>query len=118
MEEIKSAIAGFVKGGDNTDTMLLEKILHPDFQNIQDGYFDQKGIYIFDKNQYIELVQTKKFGGHPRSIDYTSIKQLGNIAIANLVLETQQLKFISTIVCVYENNQWQIISNIPVVEPK
>jgi hypothetical protein len=118
MEKIKSAIENFIKGGDNNDVMLLEKTLHPSFQNIQDGFFDQKGIYIFNKEDYIDLVKTKKFGGNPRSIDFVSIEQMGNIGIAKVALESQYLKFFSMITCVCKNSQWQIIHNTPKIEVK
>jgi Putative lumazine-binding len=118
MNHIKAAIESFIQGGDNTDTELLEKVIHPNFQNIQDGFFEDKGIFVFSKEQYIELVRIKKFGGKPRSIDFVSIEQMGNIAIVKVILESQFLKFVSIITCVCENNQWQIINNTPKVELK
>lgn len=118
MEQIKTAIEAFVQGGDNNDVTLLENILHPDFQNIQDGYFAEKGIYVFSKSEYIELVGNKTFGGNPRSIHIVSIEKLDNIAIAKVELESQYLKFLSTITCVCVDEKWQVISNIPQVEVK
>lgn len=116
MEQIKNTIETFVRGGDNNDVTLLDQILHPNYQNIQDGHFEQTGIFVFSKAQYIDLVRTKKFGGHPRIIKYEDIHQMGNIAIAKVMLESKQLKFNSTIVCVFENQQWQVISNIPKID--
>lgn len=118
MKKIKSAIENFISGGDNNDVLLLEKIVHPNFQNIQDGFFDQKGIFVFNKENYIDLVRTKKFGGSLRNIDFVSIEQMGNIAIAKVILESQYLKFFSMIICVCENEQWQIINNTPKIEIK
>lgn len=118
MEQIKKAIESFVKGGDSNDVDLLDKILHPKFQNIQDGYFAEKGIYTFSKTEYIELVTNKTFGGAPRTIYFETIEELGNIAIAKVRLESQYLKFFSLIICVYENKQWLIINNTPKIEVK
>jgi hypothetical protein len=64
------------------------------------------------------LERIKKFGGNPRIIDFVSIEQMGNIAIAKVILESQYLKFFSTITCVCENEQWQIINNTPKGEVK
>lgn len=80
MEKIKAAVESFVKAGDNNDADLLDAILHPHFQNVQDGFFAEKGIYVFSKDQYIDLVKSKKFGGSARSINFVSVEQLGNIA--------------------------------------
>jgi len=118
MEQIKTAIEAFVIGGDKNDVTLLENILHTNFQNIQDGYFAEKGIYVFSKSEYIELVGNKTFGGSPRTIHIVSIEKMDNIAIAKVELESQYLKFSSTIICVGIDNKWQVISNIPKVETK
>lgn len=116
MKQLKTVIEAFIKGGDTSDISLLEKVLHPRFQNIQDGFFDKKGIHIFSKAKYIELINNKTFGGKPRIIDFKSVEKLDNIAIAKVDLESKHLKFHSTIVCVRENGEWQVINNIPKIE--
>lgn len=118
MEQIKIVIEDFVKGGDNNDVDLLEKVLHPKFQNIQNGYFTEKGIYVFTKQEYIELVRNKTFGGNPRTIHYENIEQMSNIAIVQVVLESAFLKFHSTITCVCIDKGWQVINNTPKIEMK
>ena len=118
MEQIQQAIESFIKAGDNSDTLLMEEILHKDYQNIQDGFFNQQGIFIISKEQYIEHIRNKTFGGKPRKISFDSIEQKGNIAIAQLSLESETLRFKSSITCVQENENWKIITNIPVVEKK
>lgn len=118
MEQAKTAIEAFVKAGDNRDVNVLEDILHAGFQNIQDGFFDKNGVFVFSKSDYIELIRTKKFGGSPRSIDYNSIEQTGNIVTAQVKLESQYLIFHSLIVCVQDNGQWKIINNIPTIDVK
>ncbi len=118
MEQIKTAIEAFVIGGDKNDVTLLENILHTNFQNIQDGYFAEKGIYVFSKSEYIELVGNKTFGGNARSIHIVSLEKLDNIAIAKVELESQYLKFVSTITCVCNDDKWQVINNIPKIEVK
>lgn len=115
MEHIKNTIQSFIKGGDNTDINLLEKVIHPNFQNIQDGFFTEKGIYIFNKEEYIELVRNKTFGGKPRTIVYDTVEQMGNIAIAKVVLESEYVIFNSTIICVCDGENWQVINNTPSV---
>lgn len=118
MKHIKQAIEAFVKGGDTNDLNLLETVVHPQYQNIQDGLFEEKGIYIFSKTDYLDLVAKKTFGGSPRTIRYESIEQSGNIAIAKVALESHYLLFSSTIICVCEGDNWKVIGNIPVVEVK
>lgn len=118
MKQIKQTIEAFVKGGDTNDKELLDKVVHPAYQNIQDGFFKEKGVYVISKTEYLDLVDKKTFGGSPRTIHYESLEQMGNIAIAKVVLESKYLKFFSTIVSVFESDRWLVISNIPIVEIK
>ncbi|MDN3693685.1 nuclear transport factor 2 family protein [Chryseobacterium tructae] len=118
MEQIKQAIEKFIKGGDNSDTALLEEILHKDYQNIQDGFFDKPGIIVIPKQEYIGLVRDKIFGGKPREITYHSLEQKNNIAYVQVSLESSALLFSSLITCVRENGKWQVITNIPSIETK
>lgn len=118
MKQIQQAIESFIKAGDNSDILLMEEILHKDYQNIQDGFFDQQGIFIISKEQYIDHIRTKTFGGKPRTIFFESVEQKGNIAIAQLTLETDVIRFKSTIVCIQENEEWKVITNIPAVEKR
>lgn len=118
MERVKVAIETFVKAGDNRDILALERSLHPNFQNIQDGFFEEKGIFMFSKSDYIELIRTKKFGGSPRNIIYVSLEQNGNIATAQVKLESQYLIFRSLIICVQDHGLWKIINNTPTIEVK
>lgn len=118
MKELKQAIEAFVKGGDTNNVELLEKTLHSQYQNIQDGFFKEEGIFIFPKAKYLELVGNKTFGGSVRTIHYESIEQSGSIASVKVILESQYLKFYSSLICVCQQGSWKVIVNIPVVEVK
>lgn len=118
MENERTVIEAFIKAGDNRDIAALENILHTNFQNIQDGFFEERGIFVLSKSDYIDLIRTEKFGGSPRNIVFKSIKQTGNLATAQVELESQYLIFHSLIVCVKEYGQWKIINNIPSIEMK
>lgn len=116
MDQIKKAVISFVEGGDNNDVKLLEMVLHANFQNIQEGSYNQSEVQIFSKTQYIELVRNKTFGGKPRQINFKSIEQLGNIAIVKVELVSKVLEFFSTIICIATNGNWEIITNIPKIQ--
>ncbi len=118
MQQIQQAIEKFIKGGDNSDTAILEEILHKDYQNIQDGFFDQPGIFVISKNEYIRLVREKIFGGKPRKITYHFLEHNNNIAYAKVSLESSVLRFSSLITCVQENGKWQVMTNMPSIESK
>ncbi|MGH1516541.1 nuclear transport factor 2 family protein [Chryseobacterium sp. JK1] len=118
IEDIKQAIEKFIKGGDNSDPSALEEILHPQYQNIQDGFFEKPGIFVISKENYVQLVRDKVFGGKPRDITYHSIEQKNNIAYATVSLESPTHEFSSLITCVQEEGKWRIITNLPSIKTK
>lgn len=117
-EQVRKAIEDFILAGDHNDVTLLESVLHPQFQNVQDGFFEQKGIFIFSKEEYKKLVETKRFGGSARTIDFVTINISGNIAHATLKLESEFLKFDSTVVLCKVDSRWMVIHNLPAIEKK
>lgn len=117
-QHVQQAIQDFVIAGDNNDVTLLENVLHPDFQNVQDGFFEEKGIFIFSKDDYKKLVETKRFGGTARTIEFVSIHISGNIAQATVKLESKFITFDSTLVLCKVDGRWLVIHNIPRITKK
>lgn len=115
---IIQAIHTFVNAADTRNTSVLAAVMHDAYQNIQDGFFEQKGIFIFSKTRYIELIETKRFGGSPRTIKIESIDERGNIAIAKVILESELLCFSSNITLVNENSEWKVLYNVPSIRKK
>lgn len=119
INQIKEAVAAFAKAGDTNDVQLLEQVLHPNYQNVQDGFFAEPGLYQISKADYKKLVGDKTFGGVPRSIDFQSIDEYGNhMAVVNATLESKELLFHSVIVVVKEKDDWQVLYNLPKIAVK
>lgn len=118
VETVKNTIREFLKGGDTNNTALLDQVLHADYQNVQDGFFGEAGIFTIPQAEYKHLVETKRFGGLPRTVDFVSVEVLGNMAIAKVHLESAVLRFTSYIVAVQEGGRWLIRNNFPSIVPK
>lgn len=113
-EKIRNAVTEFIKAGDDSDTEKLSGILHPDFKNTQHGFFENKGVVIFDKQEYIALVAAKTFGGNPRTLEIVQLDHVGSIAMVKALLKSSKLSFTSFISLVMgENNEWTVIGNFP-----
>lgn len=67
-EKIKQAITDFVKGGDNSDIQLLDKVLHKDFRVTNKGFMGAAVITIIDKKEYITKIKSGVFGGLPKTM--------------------------------------------------
>mgnify|MGYP003519999639 FL=1 len=118
-EKIKQAITNFVKGGDNSDTELLDKILHTEFRVTNNGFMGNAGVTIIDKKTYLENIKNGIFGGLPRKMTIESIEDSETIAMVKLRLESSENYFVSYNSLVLDtDNEWKLINNLAVVEAK
>ena len=118
-DKIKQAIADFVKGGDNSDATLLDKVLHKDFRVTSNSFMGTSGVTIIDKEKYLANIRAGIFGGLPRIMTIENIDESGTIASVKLRLESSENQFVSYNSLVLDtDNEWKIIHNLAVVEAK
>jgi hypothetical protein len=118
-EKIKQAITNFVKGGDNSDTELLDKVLHNEFRVTNNGFMGTAGVTIIDKTKYLTNIKEGIFGGLPRKMTIESIDDNEKIAMVKLRLESSENYFVSYNSLVLDtDNEWKLINNLAVVEAK
>lgn len=118
-EKIEQAITSFVKGGDNSDIVALDKVLHKDFRVANNGFMLTLGITIIDKQKYLSNIKEGIFGGLPRKMTIESIDESETIAIVKLRLESSENYFVSYNSLVLDTDQeWKVIDNLAVVEAK
>ncbi|MBT1702853.1 nuclear transport factor 2 family protein [Chryseosolibacter indicus] len=118
-DKVKQAVTDFVKGGDNSDVMLLDKVLHKDFRVTNNGFMGTAGVTIIDKQKYLANIKEGIFGGLPRKINIENIDVNETIAVVKLRLESSENHFVSYNSLVLDtDNEWRIINNLAVVESK
>ncbi|WAC02914.1 nuclear transport factor 2 family protein [Lacinutrix neustonica] len=118
-ERIKQTIIDFVKGGDNSDVGLLDKVLHEDFRVTNNGFMGTYGVMIIDKKEYLNKIEKGIFGGLPREMEITELDRSGKIASVKLRIESSENDFISYNSLVLDtDNEWRIINNLAVVKAK
>lgn len=118
-EKIKQAITDFVKGGDSSDTELLDKVLHNEFRVTNNGFMGTAGVTIIDKKQYLANIKNGIFGGLPRKMIIENIEDSETIAMVKLRLESSENYFVSYNSLVLDtDNEWKLINNLAVVESK
>jgi Putative lumazine-binding len=116
-EQIALAITNFVQGGDNSDSVLLDKVLHPDFRITNNGFMGTSGVTIINKQQYLSNIKNGIFGGLPRIMTIESIDESETIAMVKLRLESSENNFLSYNSLVLDvDNEWKLINNLAVVE--
>lgn len=113
-ENIIKLITQFIQGGDNSDIVMLDRILHKNFTNTQNGFFEQKGVFVLDKKKYLSLISDGVFGGTPRTINIEFIEIAQTIALAKVILKSKRLSFTSFISLIIDaDNEWKVIGNLP-----
>ncbi len=119
IEEIERAITYFVKGGDNSDTIMLDKVLHNNFRVTNNGFMGIPGVTIIDKQKYLSNIREGIFGGLPRKMTIESVEHSETIAMVKLRLESSENYFVSYNSLVLDtDNEWKLINNLAVVETK
>jgi hypothetical protein len=118
-EKINQAITNFVKGGDNSDVQLLQKVLHDDFRVTNNGFMGIPGVTIIDKQKYLSNIKEGIFGGLPRKMIIENIDESDSIAMVKLRLESAENYFVSYNSLVLDtDNEWKLINNLAIVESK
>lgn len=118
-EKIEQAITHFVRGGDNSDIVVLDKILHKDFRVTNNGFMGTPGVTLIDKQKYLSNIRDGIFGGLPRKMTIESIDDSETIAMVKLRLESSENYFVSYNSLVLDtDNEWKLIHNLAVVEAK
>lgn len=118
-DQIRQAITDFVKGGDNSDTALLDKVLHPEFRVSSNRFMGKPGVSIIDKATYLSNIKAGIFGGIPRTMRIESLDVNGTIAMVKLRLESAENDFVSYNSLVLDSDgSWKLIHNSAVVENK
>jgi hypothetical protein len=118
-DKIKQAITDFVKGGDNSDTILLDKVLHKHFRVTNNGFMGTSGVTIIDKEKYLANIRDGIFGGLPRVMIIENIDMSETIASVKLRLKSSDNHFVSYNSLVLDiDNEWKIICNLAVVTQK
>ena len=118
-EKIEQAITNFVKGGDNSDILLLDKVLHKDFRVTNNGFMGTSGVTIIDKQKYLYNIKEGIFGGLPRIMKIETIDDNETIAMVKLRLESSENYFVSYNSLVLDiDNEWKLINNLAIVEAK
>lgn len=119
IEKIEQAITSFVRGGDNSDVDMLDKVLHKDFRVTNNGFMGTAGVTIIDKQKYLSNIGDGIFGGLPRKMSIEQIDDCGTIAMVKLRLESSENHFVSYNSLVLDSdNEWKLINNLAVVEAK
>lgn len=119
IEKIHRAAADFVRGGDERNVELLDRVLHPEFHVSSQRFMGKPGVVRIDKQQYLANIREGIFGGVPRKMTIESTDESEAIAMVKLRLESAGNHFVSYNSFVLDTDgEWKLIHNLAIVESK
>ncbi len=89
-EKIEQAIINFIRGGDNRDEQLLEKVLHEDFRFTNMNSIKNSEESLCDKPCYLSRIKQGLLGELPRKINIERIDLKDSMAMVKLLLESTE----------------------------
>ena len=117
---IEDAIKRFMRGGDESDTTLLDAVLHGQFRVIvNQGVLGAKTLRVLDKPAYLKMIDDKKYGGVPRSVRIASISSAGSVAAAEVHTSSVRSDITSFLHFIKDGDgNWRLIGDTPFPVPK
>lgn len=118
-EPILATLHTFVKGGDEQNVAMLEKVLHSDYRISVNQFMGGEGVTIMKREDYLGMMRDKKIGGKARSFEVKSFQKINHTAQVHLHLESSELIFDNFLILVQDKaQQWTIVSDAVVAKPK
>ena len=119
-EQIEEVIKRFMRGGDESDTVLLAGVLHPQFRVVvNQGVFGLENAMVLNRPAYFQQIAAKKWGGVPRQVNIVSIANFNSVASAEVKTSSERSDITSYLHLVKgKDGSWSIINDTPFPVPK
>lgn len=117
---IEDVIKRFMRGGDESDTTLLEGVLHPQFRVVvNQGVLGMETLRVIGRSAYFQQIAAKKWGGLPRTVNIVSVSFANTVAAAEVKTSSTRSDITSFLHLVKDKDgNWTIISDTPYPVPK
>lgn len=114
---IKETIVAIENAAANRDVNQLDKLLHKDYRVVANRFRGSKTATIISKEAYLGMMKDEKVGGTSYDISFNVIKITEHTAIVDLLYASEKASDMHKYLVLIqdENNQWQVISDIPIV---
>lgn len=115
--QIKEILVSIEKASKNRNVKQLTEFLHKDYRVVANRFKGSENAVIITKEVYLQMMKDKKIGGTNYDINFNDIKISGHTAIVDIlyVSETTSDMHKYLILIQDENNQWKVVSDIPIV---
>lgn len=117
---IEEVIKRFMQGGDESDTTLLDAVLHDQFRVVvNQGVLGAEALRTLDKPAYLNMIAAKKYGGVPRSVHIAYVAAAGSVAAAEVHTSSVRSDITSFLHLVKgSDGDWKLVGDTPFPVPK
>ena len=116
-KKITLLIKNFSKAGDDNSVEELDKLLDNNYRVVMNRLFGSNKVSVLSKEQYLNKIETKVFGGDKRTIEFEDIILNGSTAVAKVVFKGEKATFNSLMTLVQdETGRWKLVSDMPTIK--
>jgi len=116
---VKTTLTEFLAAGDDQDADRLAVVLDPTYRIMINQFMGGDGVTVIDRASYLGMIEQKKLGGTPRSVEWKSIEVVGNLAHVRALLASTEMSFDSQFILAKDKaGSWRLVSDAPFVTMK
>ena len=116
-EKITAVINGFSAAGDINNVKKLNVFLDDNYRVVMNRLFGSKTVSVMSKEEYLEKIETKVFGGDTRVVTVEKIMVNGSTAVAKVIFKGEKATFHSLMTLLKdESGSWKLASDIPILK--
>lgn len=115
--KIKQTVAAIEKAAEKRDVKKLDELLHQDYRVVANRFKGGTTATIISKDLYLKMMKDEKIGGTSYHIKYNDIKIIGHTAMVDLLYlsDTTSSMHKYLVLIQDEQDQWKVVSDIPIV---
>lgn len=116
-DAIRQVISDFENAIAQRDVASLETLLHPDFRVMANRFRGGEGTTLLPRATYLDMMQAEKIGGTKYEAEVIRVAIHDHTAAAEVNLTHSESADMHVFLLLVQdsNNEWKIISNLPVV---
>ena len=116
---VQQTVTEFLAAGDAQDVGRLEAVMDPTYRVTINQFMGGEGVTVIDRAGYLGMIAAGKLGGKPRSVTFSSIEVVGNVAHVRAMLASDELNFDSHFTLAKDKvGVWMVVTDAPFVTPK
>lgn len=110
---IRDSIEQFVRAGDEQNQDLFLRVTHVNFRAVAPNFPTPGSIAFLERDQFADLLQSRKIGGEVRKIEFLGWEPIGpSAATVRTRLTGTKLRFENAFALIKIGDKWQIVQDM------